>query len=153
MKIFKPRTFVIFALAGLLGAALLHTSQNVQRAGERLRVMEISVLRDQEKTRTLRAEWESLNSPERLEELAESFLDLLPPSSDQMALESSALPDAQPVGFEAEQSAAPVLQPVSLGGRVAPSPLRKPAQKIKQKPRAEKAKSFDALIGELGGEQ
>ncbi len=65
MKLLRPRTFVIFALAGLAGAVLLHTSQNVRHAEERLAMLERSVGREDEKNRMLKAEWETLNRPEQ----------------------------------------------------------------------------------------
>ena len=70
MKHLNPRTFVIFGLAGLLGVILLHTSQNVQNAEEKLAALESEVAREEEKIRMLQAEWVHLNRPERLERLA-----------------------------------------------------------------------------------
>ncbi|MCB1720483.1 MAG: cell division protein FtsL, partial [Alphaproteobacteria bacterium] len=117
MKLLKPRTFVIFALAGLAGAILLHTSQNVQHAQERLEALEQSVQREEEKIRMLKAEWETLNRPERLERLANEFLDLVPPSPDQMTGKEVHLPESVPSEFvlpEVESASSPVLQPVVL---------------------------------------
>lgn len=99
MKLLKPRTFIIFALVGLAGAVLLHTSQNVQHAQERLEALEQSVQREEEKIRMLKAEWETLNRPERLERLANEFLDLVPPSPDQMTSEEVHLPESVPSEF------------------------------------------------------
>lgn len=84
MKGIKLRTFIIFALAALSGAALLHTSQRVQQAEETLAVLRVDAQREQETMRMLRAEWEYLNRPERLERLATEFLDLVPPAPDRM---------------------------------------------------------------------
>ena len=70
MKFINLRSvFVLFFAAGL-GAALLHTSQSVQNAGDRLAGLERSVRAEREAVAVLRAEWEYLNTPQRLERLA-----------------------------------------------------------------------------------
>ena len=100
MKGIKLRTFVIFALAALSGAALLHTSQRVQQAEETLATLSAEANREQETMRMLRAEWEYLNRPERLERLATEFLDLVPPAPEEMPEnlidEASSLPQRSP---------------------------------------------------------
>lgn len=159
MKFLKPRTFIIFALAGLSGAVLLHTSQSVQQAEERLEAMELAKQQEEEKIRMLRAEWETLNRPERLERLADEFLDMVPPSPDQMSGEAEILPETAPVQYEREEERAPVLQPVSMAPAAdvpVPSqkpvpPAKPPAEIIKEKPKKEKA--FNDLLNELGGAQ
>lgn len=97
MRGIKLRTFVIFALAGLSGAALLNTSQRVQHAEEVLAATQAELAHEDETMRVLRAEWEYLNRPERLERLATEFLDLVPPAPEEMpdALidEASTLPE------------------------------------------------------------
>ena len=84
MKGIKLRTFIAFALAGLSGAALLHTSQRVQHAEEVLKTTQAELAHEEETMRVLRAEWEYLNRPERLERLATEFLDLVPPAPEKM---------------------------------------------------------------------
>lgn len=166
MKLLKPRTFVIFAVAGLLGAALLNTSQNVQHAEERLEQLQHSAQREEEKIRMLKAEWEALNRPERLERLADEFLEMVPPSPDQMAGDHAYLPEAQPIAevpVEIPEAApAPVLQPVAYEGasepdaRPVPVPTAKPAYKPPRKPAGQKTlkeKDFGDLLNELGGAQ
>ena len=159
MKFLKPRTFVIFALAGLAGAVLLHTSQNVQQAEERLEALELSKYREEEKIRMLKAEWETLNRPERLERLADEFLDLVPPAPEQISGDTEVLPDPTPIEYEREEQYEPVLQPVAFEAEKAvhvPTPKVKPARAPKapetisqQKP--EKEKGFGELLDELGG--
>lgn len=162
MKLIRPRTFVIFALAALSGAVLLHTSQSVQKSEERLEMLELAKYRDQEKIRMLRAEWETLNRPERLEKLANEFLEMVPPSPDQMAKTPDPLPVYQPEDALAPQGdadLAPESQAPKLYEAAAPLPAKKPAPKAVSRnlPTAsqvlknkEDAKSFDDLIGELG---
>ena len=118
MKGIRLRTFVIFAVAALFGTALLHTSQRVQHAEDVLASAQEELAREQETMRMLRAEWEYLNRPERLERLAKKFLDLAPPSPDEMPDkligESDMLPDAStsqndgaaatPVNYSADEA-------------------------------------------------
>ncbi len=115
MKGIKLRTFVIFALAGLAGAALLNTSQRVQHAEEVLAQTQAELAHEEETMRMLRAEWEYLNRPERLERLATEFLDLVPPAPAKMPEglidEASTLPEkphdemeAQPATYEPESA-------------------------------------------------
>ena len=152
MKLLRPRTFVIFAFVGLSGAMLLNTSQNVQHAEERLQELELAKYREQEKIRMLKAEWESLNRPERLEKLAHEFLDLVPPTPEQMATDREALPE--PIQEEVEEFESydqPVLQHVSVK---APIPRPKPQRIIPQKTSGpKKEKGFGELLDELGGGQ
>ena len=111
MKGIKLRTFVVFALAALSGVALLHTSQRVQHAEEVLAGLQSELGHEEETMRVLRAEWEYLNRPERLERLATEFLDLVPPAPekmpDGMVDEASGLADrlidetqAQPANYD-----------------------------------------------------
>ncbi|MEM7651186.1 MAG: hypothetical protein AAF204_03770 [Pseudomonadota bacterium] len=162
MKLLRPRTFVIFALVGLSGAVLLHTSQNVQHAEERLQELELSNYREQEKIRMLRAEWENLNRPERLERLASEFLDLVPPTPEQISREGVTLPDPvfDEFGIEEQEERAfePVLQPVSYQApipRVKPKPpaTKAPIKKPETITKTDEKRGFDELINELGGTQ
>ncbi len=131
MKLIKPRTFIIFALVCISGAILLRTSQNVQDAEDRLSILQASVEREQEQIRMLRAEWEGLNNPARLEKLANEFLDLVPPSPDQMAAGEVLLPrmvsqeelHADESQIHDEQGFAPAVQNISY---IAPIPKAKP---------------------------
>ena len=108
LKGIRLRTFVIFALAALAGTALLHTSQRVQEAEEKLEVLEAEIAREEDTMRVLRAEWEYLNRPERLERLATEFLDLVPPAPDKMPEylidEAATLPE-KPIEQEQAQPA------------------------------------------------
>lgn len=112
MKLMKPRNFLTFALAALSGAVLLHTSQSVQQAENRLEILQSSIAREKEQLHILKAEWESLNRPDRLERLAKDFLDLVPPETDAMVGEVSSLPEVSEELLH-EESPETILQPVS----------------------------------------
>ncbi len=155
MKVMKPRTFIVFAFAAISGALLLHTSQTVQDAQSRLEDYERTIENEKEQIRLLKAEWASLNRPERLEKLANEFLDVLPPAPEQMYDRDMREFASEPAyEFEREKDFEPVLQPVSVGSQstaVPPKPAEKPeAPKLESK-RDDDAKDFNALIGKIGG--
>lgn len=147
MRTLGPRTFIVFALAGLSGALLLHVSQNVQKSEEKLAEIEASIERERETIRVLRAEWDYLNRPERLEKLAHDFLDLAPPSPEDFVAEPASLPDFAPAEpLEASVQA----QPVSFEAEVSQKP--EAVVKPKAKPRFSErgqSKDFKALLNDL----
>ncbi len=79
MKKIRLRTIVIYALTVLSGAALLHTSQSVQKAEEELAKITRDAAQEEDSIRVLKAEWAYLNSPARLEVLARKYLNLHAP--------------------------------------------------------------------------
>ena len=91
MRVMKTRNFVVYGLVALSGVALLHTSQNVQRAEERRDELKRSIEREREQIEMLQAEWVYLNRPERLERLAEEFLDLSPPDTQKLITSKDAV--------------------------------------------------------------
>ncbi|MDB2683226.1 hypothetical protein N9Z27_03145 [Alphaproteobacteria bacterium] len=72
--------FVVFAL----GAALLYTSQEVQTAVDALSGVEASIQKERDRIAVLEAEWEFLNSPQRLEKLARQYYGVEQPTTSQM---------------------------------------------------------------------
>lgn len=169
MKRIKIRTFAIFAVAALSGAMLLHTSQRVQEAEETLASLNAEIVSEQDTMRVLRAEWEYLNRPERLERLATEFLDLVPPAPkdmpDSMVNEASSLPErealivddqlTQPVSYEAEQIDLSVENDVPMPRS---KPKFKPAASVNKpvaKSSAKTSRAFDAILDDIskGGVQ
>lgn len=69
----------VFSLAMCLGAALMHVSQDVQKAEKKKRSIERLLKAEKNALKVLQAEWSYLNSPQRLEELAMAKTDLVPP--------------------------------------------------------------------------
>lgn len=92
MKKIRGRTLIVFGFAALSGAALLHVSQRVQQAEDELSVLQRSYNMEQETIRVLNAEWAYLNSPARLEALANEYLDVKAPSPEQMVPRPEGLP-------------------------------------------------------------
>ncbi len=141
MKLIRPKTLVIYMLAGLSGVALLHTSQSVQRAEEKKVALERDIASSKEQIRMLQAEWVHLNRPERLEALANEFLDLVPPAPERM-LDRELVIHEQNEGIET--------QAVSVMPAI-PAPV-KPKEEALPPAKKSPSKSFDSLLKELGDE-
>lgn len=151
MKLLRPRTFFVFALAGLSGAVLLHASQNVQQAEDHLAAIELSIYRQQEKTRMLKAEWEALNSPNRLERLAKEFLDLAPVTPEQVSPRGEKFFDKAHEKEATKKLPPAAFRPASiLPEQSVPKPSIKPMRQ-KGSP-DDSVKSFGELLRDLGGD-
>lgn len=155
MKRLRIRTVLIFLFGVMAGSLLLRTSQDVQEEEDRLFGLEARIEKEQETIRVLKAEWEYLNSPLRLEALAKDYLpELLAPEPNQMMAEPAALPDVSPdmpvYGDYEERDLKP--QPVEFSPRakaisVKPKPKPQPIG-LKKKPE----KDFQGLLKSLGQE-
>ncbi|MGB4057893.1 MAG: hypothetical protein WBK77_07400 [Alphaproteobacteria bacterium] len=115
MKKFRLRTVFIFLMAALSGALLLHTSQNVHQAEVELDKVTEAANREKDSIRFLKAEWAYLNSPARLEALAQKYLGFEPASSAQIKTDGAEIPakiilppeetlQAQPVSYSSSPS-------------------------------------------------
>ena len=118
---------------------LLYTSQSVQKSEDRLAAIQSGSNSEQEAIRVLKAEWAYLNNPARLERLAQEFLALEPMSPDDILSEPAYLPD-QPVAPQLHRE---VSQTQGAQPQKKPAPPR----------RAQKNKSFNALLDELGDKE
>ncbi len=74
MRLFSISTLLSIAGAVAAGALLFWTSQSVQREESRLASLNKSVANENQSIRVLRAEWDYLNRPDRLEILATEYL-------------------------------------------------------------------------------
>ncbi|MGB0719113.1 MAG: cell division protein FtsL [Bdellovibrionales bacterium] len=150
LKPIRIRTFVVFACAALSGAALLHASQRVQEAENRLVQIQAETDKEQDAIRVLRAEWEYLNNPARLEALAAEFLHMAPPAPKtvpQTLVNSVADMQAGADSVAAERPAPVKVIPVS--SRVAPAiaPPKPPAPAPVAP--TEKQKDFNDILKSL----
>lgn len=84
-------------LVGGAGVALFLLKYEVQAREERLARINSEIIRTQEAIQVLRAEWSYLNRPDRLADLAQRHLDLVPATGSQFAVSLAALPVARPV--------------------------------------------------------
>lgn len=89
------RYVALFAGIAICGALLLHTSQTVQRKEAALAALQSDLERERQSIEVLEAEWAHLNSPYRLEKLAQQYLNMVPPSAQQIMPDPDALPSYQ----------------------------------------------------------
>ncbi len=78
----RRSTVVWFSLAALAGFAMYQLKYDVVALEEKLAERTREILTYQESIHVLKAEWAYLNTPARLQELAERHLDLRPVSVD-----------------------------------------------------------------------
>ena len=101
-------TILFLIMAGAAGFFLFQTSQDVQVKERELSGMKQAIQKEKESIRVLEAEWDYLNRPDRLEELARQHLKMVPAEPEILVKDSGDIP----------QGGVPVI------------PKTKPAQKI-----------------------
>jgi hypothetical protein len=114
-------------MATLAGIGLFLVKGEAQHREEKLRALHREILDTQEAIRVLKAEWSYLNQPERIEELARKYLDLVPLDRVHMRTIDDlpspvALPTVRPAGLGVPASTAlpgstTVISTTSTGGR------------------------------------
>ena len=117
MKASTLKNIAFFLLAIVLGGLLFATSQNVQKAEDGLKDLRAEIEAEQETIGVLEVEWEYLNRPQRLEELAKKTLKMKAPGTGDMAESADDLPAVTPQGFDTLQ--VPTVKPkrASYGSR------------------------------------
>jgi hypothetical protein len=93
MKLYKLYILLSFAMAFIAGALLFDISNEVQQAEDKLSSLAKATLYEEPTIRVLEAEWSYLNRPNRLEELAQEYLDLVPADMVRVISDSQELPD------------------------------------------------------------
>lgn len=153
MKFFKFSVLIAVCGAALTGAALFWTSQNVQRAESELRALKDDIAHEEQSIRVLRAEWDYLNTPERLEEMATHYLEMTPQEAATIAVDPARLPDPF---IPALPSRKPIYdgmmaQPVSVRPS---SAVHKPVPPRTVRPNPRRDDDFRALLDNInkGGE-
>lgn len=73
-------TIVALGAAAIAGLVLFQTSQNVQQAESHLRNTQEALSKEQASVRVLETEWDYLNRPDRIEELARRHLKMQAPT-------------------------------------------------------------------------
>lgn len=113
----KNKTGFRFSILAVVCASVLaaiwlfNVSQSVQNAEKRLADLQRNVLREKKTLRVLRAEWDYLNRPARLEELSRTYLDLGAPRATQFSDDGADLP-------ESASPDVPLRKPVAYDGGV-----------------------------------
>lgn len=105
MKIRPSHLVLLTVVLGAVtsGSALMWTSQSVQTAEDRQDQIKKDILTEQQTIRVLRAEWDYLNRPDRIENLAREHLNMAAPEAAQMV----------PAGGTAGGTAAPAAEGVT----------------------------------------
>lgn len=129
-------TVALVVAAALAGIMLFRISERVQTAEDNLARMEEAAAKEAETIRVLRAEWDYLNRPDRLEGLARTHLKMAKPGITQVMTDSAELPPVAP----REQT-----QPVSLAP-AAPAKDTPPPPRLK--PRRD-TDEFNTLLNQL----
>lgn len=84
---------ISLGLATTMGAALFITSEHVQRKEKDLAALQDKLGYEHDAMRVLNAEWTYLNRPDRLEQLAHSYLQLAPGTAAQVMNDPNAIPE------------------------------------------------------------
>lgn len=156
MKFLRISTLCALTLSAASGFMLFSTAQKVQQADSAVQHMRSNVAQEEQTIRVLRAEWDYLNRPDRLEALVKNKLEMVPATPDSVRSETADLPNVYTPIIPARKPdyTAPTLKAIPA---VAESvSLPKPA--APQSPAAETApqKNFQTLLNDLspaGGEQ
>ena len=91
--VLKLSSFTALLLALLSGGAFFWVSQQVQKGEREQRKLQQVVSQEQEAIRVLDAEWDYLNRPDRLEEMANEYLKMTPIKADGLVQNVSMIPE------------------------------------------------------------
>ncbi len=161
MKLFRLSTLMAVTCAAVSGALLFSTAQKVQQADQEMRRVQANVSQEEQTIRVLRAEWDYLNRPDRLETLVRSNLDLEQARPESVRNDTSELPEpfmpiiparkpaySSPPSYSSSVKAIPAV--LSQPSPVSPEALPRPA--APQSP----DNNFKKLLNELapaGGDE
>lgn len=82
MKFLRISTLCALTLSAASGFMLFSTAQKVQQADSELQHMRGNVAQEEQTIRVLRAEWDYLNRPDRLEALVKNKLEMVPATAE-----------------------------------------------------------------------
>lgn len=85
MSIISRSSAFFFVLASLVGFALFQVKYEVQSMEEKISRALHMMAEEKESLHILKAEWTYLNDPQRLQSLAEKYLDIAPMEGQQVA--------------------------------------------------------------------
>jgi len=148
MRIFRISNILFFAAATTFGVMLFWTSQAVQQKEEQLSAIKKKLTQETETVRVLSVEWDYLNRPQRLEELAREQLGMAPASVGEMVKNASDIPEPIIVNTDPQYFEAGIAQTVSIEPAAGPAPVVAPKPETVSPSRAEK-QDFEKLIQSL----
>lgn len=90
-------TITALSVAGIAGFLLFQTSQNVQQAESKLSATREKLAKEQDAMRVLETEWDYLNRPDRIEDLARQYLKMQPPVPNALVKDSQSITNPPPV--------------------------------------------------------
>lgn len=108
MRLFRISNILSFTIATICGVLLMWTSQAVQDKEDQLSAVKTKLEREEDTMRVLTVEWDYLNRPQRLEELARTQLGMEAPAASEVVRNVSDIPE--PMMIEEE----PAIQTVSM---------------------------------------
>lgn len=141
MRLFRISNLLFVALATFFGVLLFWTSQAVQEKEDILHAAHKKLAQEEDTMRVLSVEWDYLNRPQRLEELAKGQLGMELPTTKELVRNVSEIPE--PLLFDEGMAQ-------SVAFEITPEPVAVKKETIVSPPKAEK-QSFDKLIQSLDG--
>lgn len=118
MKFFRLSTLMAVTCAAISGSLLFSTAQKVQQTENEMRRIQGKVTQEEQTIRVLRAEWDYLNRPDRLESLVKNNLDLQQARPESVRNDTSEIPEPYMPIIPARKPAynpsytSPVMKPV-----------------------------------------
>ncbi|NCC21146.1 MAG: energy transducer TonB [Alphaproteobacteria bacterium] len=153
-RIVKLSTVVSFSLAIASGGLLYLISQRVHEAESVLSRLEGQLDREEEAIRVLHAEWDYLNHPARLEQLARQYLEMEAPETNRILAGVTDLPEPFIPALPPQKPAyRPVIEirSVSAQRRAEPSaPIASPFPPPTVSGASSHDDQFNALLQNLG---
>ncbi|MBI1326091.1 MAG: hypothetical protein GC136_00440 [Alphaproteobacteria bacterium] len=96
MKLFRLSVISSLLCAACFGGFLFWTSQQVQQIESKVKNERRDIASVSEHIRMLKAEWDYLNAPERLEKLASQYLGMVPSAPKNLSTDFTPIPEELP---------------------------------------------------------
>lgn len=145
--VIKLSSVTTLLLALISGGALFWVSQQVQQAERDQRRLAQIAIQEQEAIRVLNAEWDYLNRPDRLEQLAEQYLKMAPAQAEDLVQNVSAIPE--PVIVPLPPRDRPTFASTAAQPMPAPALPKVSNSTVPAKPMVESEPSFEQILDGL----
>ncbi len=157
---FKARVIAAAAIAAavLSGVALFWTAQRVQTAEMKVRQLDEASASEQQALHVLRAEWDYLNRPDRLEALARQNLSMSAPQPGEVVASPAAINDPAPEPLKKHRQdvqpavmVRPQTETQAAPSAAIPPQPEVPQLEVPQPPQIADHHSFQDLMRDLDG--